>query len=147
MAYRLNGKPASPLEAARWREGRPVMNWSAVMLALFGSGCLGGNLAAAITLAFGAGSATSLGVIARLLDESPAKWPLLALSTALALGILISLERQRRLRRECVAQNPRLEMTPKEKRSVHFAAGSAVLALALVAFELWAHLVVWHPSH
>src|SRR5215471_7847082 len=53
IAYRLNGKPVSSLSAAAWQvEDRPSMNWSAVMLALLGSGCLGSNLAAALVLAF-----------------------------------------------------------------------------------------------
>src|SRR5215470_18497244 len=51
VAYRLNGKPEAALAAGSWRlESRPAMNWSAVMLALLGSGCLGSNLAAALML-------------------------------------------------------------------------------------------------
>ena len=139
VAYRLNGRPASALDGSRWLQGRPAMNWGAVVLALFGSGCLGGGLAAAFTAAFGAGSATALGLLARRLDDSPAKWPLLTASAVLASAILVSLERQRRLRRVCRARNSCLELTPQEKRGVYSAAALAVLALALVAIEFGMH--------
>ena len=72
VAYRLNGKPEGPLSAA-WSqlEDRPAMNWSAVTLALLGSGCLGSNLAAALLLAFGGGSAGALLALATLVRQGP----------------------------------------------------------------------------
>src|SRR5262249_61808663 len=67
VAYRLNGKPQSALSDASWiPQDRPAMNWSAVTLALLGSGCLGSNIAAALVLAFGGGSAGGLFLIRHL---------------------------------------------------------------------------------
>jgi len=124
IAYRLNGKPVSSLSAAAWQvEDRPSMNWSAVMLALLGSGCLGSNLAAALVLAFGGASAGALLAVARWLDNSPARVPLLILSAVIASVVLVSLARQRRIRRDCVARRSCLEMTPREKRQVRLAFG------------------------
>jgi len=146
IAYRLNGKPVSSLSAAAWQgEARPSMNWSAVMLALLGSGCLGSNLAAALVLAFGGASAGALLAVARWLDNSPARVPLLIVSAVIASVVLVSLARQRRIRRDCVARRSCLEMTPREKRQVRLAAILAVLSLTLVGLELWIHYVIGHP--
>jgi adenylate cyclase len=113
VAYRLNGQPGSLRSAVSWMaEDRPTMNWSAVALALLGSGCLGSNIAAALVLAFGGGSAGALYALANWLDDSPARVPLLMASTLIASIVLVSLERQRRMRRDCIARRSCLEMTP-----------------------------------
>ena len=146
VAYRLNGKPEGPLSAA-WSqlEDRPAMNWSAVTLALLGSGCLGSNLAAALVLAFGGGSAGALFALARWFDKSTARVPLLMVATLIASVVLVSLERQRRMRRECVARHSCLEMTPQERRQVRLAAGLAAASLTLITLELLMHYVIGHP--
>jgi adenylate cyclase len=146
VAYRLNGKPRSVLSAASWMpEDRPAMNWSAMTLALLGSGCLGSNVAAAMVLAFGGGAAGALYTFARWFDSSPARVPLLILSTLVASIVLVSLERQRRMRRDCVARRSCLEMTRQEKRHVRLAAGLAVVSLMLIAVEVLLHYVIGHP--
>ena len=146
VAYRLNGKPEGPLSAA-WSqlEDRPAMNWSAVTLALLGSGCLGSNVAAAMVLAFGGGSAGALYALADWLDDSAARVPLLLLSTLVAAIVLVSLERQRRMRRDCIVRRSCLELTPQERRHVRLAAGLAAASLALIALELLLHYVIGHP--
>ncbi|HJU62993.1 MAG TPA: hypothetical protein VJ864_13180, partial [Candidatus Binatia bacterium] len=146
VAYRLNGKPRSLLSAASWMpEDRPAMNWSAVTLALLGSGCLGSNTAAALVLAFGGGSAGALYALARWFDSSPARVPLLMVSTLIASIVLVSLDRQRRMRRDCIARRSCVEMTPQEKRQVRLAAGLAAASLMLIALELLMHYVIGHP--
>ena len=142
VAYRLNGTPRSVLSAASWMpEDRPAMNWSAVTLALLGSGCLG-NIAAALVLAFGGGSAGALYALAHWFDSSPARVPLLVVSTLIAAIVLVSLERQRRIRRDCIARRSCLEMTPKERRQVRLAAGLATASLVLIGLELLMHYVI-----
>jgi Flp pilus assembly protein protease CpaA len=126
-------------------EDRPAMNWSAVTLAFLGSGCLGSNVAAALLLAFGGGSAGALYALANWLDDSPARVPLLIVSTLIASIVLISLERQRRMRRDCIARRSCVEMTPQESRHVRFAAGLAAASLTLIALELLLHYVIGHP--
>ncbi len=146
VAHRLNGKPRSLLSAASWMpEDRPAMNWSAVTLAFLGSGCLGSNIAAALVLAFGGGSAGALYALARWLDSSPARVPLLIVSTLIASIVLVSLERQRRMRRECIARRSCVEMTPEESRQVRLAAGLAAASLTLIGLELLMHYVIGHP--
>jgi adenylate cyclase len=146
VAYRLNGKPRSVLSAASWMlEERPTMNWSAMTLALLGSGCLGSNIAAALMLAFGGGFAGALYALAHWLDSSPARVPLLMVSTLIALIVLVSLERQRRMRRDCIARRSCLGMTPQERRQVRLAAGLAAASLTLVGLELLMHYVIGHP--
>jgi adenylate cyclase len=146
VAYRLNGKPGPALSAGSWQlENRPAMNWSAVTLALLGSGCLGSNLAAALVLAFGGGLAGALFSLARWFDHSPARVPLLIVSTVIASAVLISLERQRRIRRDCIARRSCLEMTPREKRQVRLAAGFAAVSLTLIGLEILMHYVIGHP--
>ena len=146
VAYRLNGKPEGPLSAA-WSEleDRPAMNWSAVTLALLGSGCLGSNLAAALVLAFGGGSAGALLALARWFDNSTARVPLLMAATLIASLVLVSLERQRRMRRDCIARRSCLEMTPQERCQVRLAAGLAAASLTLIALELLMHYAIGHP--
>ena len=145
-AYRLNGKPQAFFSAASWMaEDRPAMNWSAVTLAFFGSGCLGSNIAAALMLAFGGGSAGALFALARWFDNSPARVPLLVVSTLIATVVLVSLERQRRIRRDCIARRSCLEMTPQERRQVRLAAGMAAASLTLISLELLMHYVIGHP--
>jgi len=146
VAYRLNGKPPSVLPVASWMpEDRPAMNWSAVTLAFLGSGCLGSNIAAALVLAFGGGWAAALYALANWLDDSAARVPLLMISTLIASIVLVSLERQRRMRRDCIARRSCLEMTPQESRHVRLAAGLAAASLTLIALELLMHYVIGHP--
>jgi len=146
VAYRLNGKARASLSTAAWMpEDRPAMNWSAVTLALLGSGCLGSNVAAALMLALGGGSAGALFALARWFDTSPARVPLLIVSTLIASIVLVSLERQRRMRRDCIALRSCLEMTPQERRQVRLAAGLAAASLTLICLELLLHYVVGHP--
>jgi len=121
------------------------MNWSAVTLALLGSGCLGSNVAAALVLAFGGGASGALYALADWLDDSPARVPLLILSTLIGSIVLVSLERQRRVRRDCIARRSCLEMTRQEKRHVRLAAGLAAVSLMLIAVELLLHYVIGHP--
>lgn len=145
MAYRLKGKAKPSLPAASWRlEGRPAMNWSAVTLALFGSGCLGSNIAAALMLAFGGTAAGAFFALARWFDKSPARLPLLVASALIAAVVFISLERQRRLRRDCIARRSCLELTPQERRQVRLAASLAAAALILICLELLLHHVIGH---
>ena len=146
MAYRLNGKPRPVLPAASWMaEDRPAMNWSAVTLALLGSGCLASNVAAAMVLAFGGGAAGALYALADWWDDSPARVPLLILSTLVAAIVLVSLARQRRMRRDCIARRACVEMTREELRHVRLAAGLAAASLTLIALELLMHYVIGHP--
>ena len=146
VAYRLNGKPQSALPAASWMpEDRPAMNWSAVTLAFLGSGCLGSNIAAALVLAFGGGSAAVLYALARWFDSSPARVPFLIVATLIASIVLVSLERQRRIRRDCMAHRSCLEMTPQERRQIRLAAGLAVVSLMLISVELVLHYAIGHP--
>ena len=114
-------------------------------LALLGSGCLGSNVAAALMLALGGGSAGALFALARWFDTSPARVPLLIVSTLIASIVLVSLERQRRMRRDCIALRSCLEMTPQERRQVRLAAGLAAASLTLICLELLLHYVVGHP--
>jgi adenylate cyclase len=146
VAYRLNGKPRSVLSAASWMpDDRPAMNWSAVTLALLGSGCLGSNLAAALVLAFGGGSAGAFFAIARWFDNTPARIPFLVVATLIASTVLISLERQRRMRRDCIARRSCVELTSRESRQVRLATGLAAASLTLVCLELLMHYVIGHP--
>ena len=114
-------------------------------LALLGSGCLGSNLAAALVLAFGGGAAGALLALATWFDKGPARVPLLMASTLIASIVLVSLERQRRMRRDCIARRSCLEMTAQERRQVRLAAGLAAASLALIALELLMHYVIGHP--
>ena len=146
VAYRLNGKPRSVLSAPTWiSEDRPAMKWSAVTLALLGSGCLGSNVAAALVLAFGGGSAGAFFALARWFDASPARVPLLIVSALIASIVLVSLERQRRMRRDCIARRSCLEMTLQERRQVRLAAGLAAASLTLIGLELLLHYGIGHP--
>ena len=144
-AYRLNGKPQSLLSASWMPEDRPAMNWSAVTLALLGSGCLGSNIAAALVLSFGGGSAGALYALADWLDDSAARVPLLVIAALIAFIVLVSLERQRRLRRDCIARRSCLEMTRQERRQVRLAAGLAAASLTLIVLEFLLHYVIGHP--
>ena len=98
-----------------------------------------------MVLAFWGGSAGALYALADWLDDSPARVPLLILSTLVASIVLVSLERQRRMRRDCVARRSCLEMTRQEKRHVRLAAGLAVVSLMLIAVEVLLHYVIGHP--
>jgi hypothetical protein len=126
-------------------EERPAMNWSAVTLAFLGSGCLGSNIAAALMLASGGSSAGAFFALARWFDNTPARVPLLVVSTLIASIVLVSLERQRRMRRDCIARRSCLELTPQESRQVRLAAGLAAISLILICLEFLLHYVIGHP--
>src|SRR5262249_38425453 len=146
VAYRLNGKPRPGLSTASWLpEDRPAMNWSAVTLALLGSGCLGSNIAAALVLAFGGSSAGALFALAHWFYSSPAPVPPLMVATLIASILLVSLQRQRRIPRDRIDRRPCPEMTPREKRQVRLAAGLAATSLMLIGLELLMHYVIGQP--
>ena len=92
-----------------------------------------------------ASSAGALYALARWFDSSSARVPLLIVSTLIAAIVLVSLERQRRVRRECIAHRSCLEMTPRESRQVRFAAVLATASLILIGLELLLHYVIGHP--
>src|SRR5262249_5564700 len=146
VAYRLNGKQQSALSDASWiPEDRPALNWRAVTLALLGSGCLGSSIASALVLALRGGSAGAYYALAHWFDSSAVRVPLLMVATLIASIVLVSLERQRRMRRDCIARRSCLEMTPQERRQVRLAAGLAVASLTLIGLELLMHYVIGQP--
>jgi hypothetical protein len=67
------------------------------------------------------------------------------ISTLIACIVLVALERQRRMRRDCIARRSWIEMTRQESRQVRLAAGLAAASLTLVAVELLLHYVIGHP--
>lgn len=134
-ARRLNGPPSAPHDDSAWRSGRPVMNWSAIALAFLGSGCLGTSFTAGVMGVFGLGSLGSLLTVYRLLDDSPWRLPVMLTAATLSAGVLVSLERQRRFRRDCLARHSCLKMTSSEKRGAWLAATLAATALLLALAE------------
>jgi hypothetical protein len=66
-------------------------------------------------------------------------------STLVASIVLISLERQRRMRRDCIARRSCVEMTPQERRQVRLAAGLAAASLTLIVLEFLLHYLIGHP--
>ena len=98
-----------------------------------------------MVLAFGGGSAGALYALANWLDDSAARVPLLIISTLVASIVMVSLERQRRMRRDCIARRLCVEMTPQERRHVRLAAGLAAVSLMLISIELLLHYAIGHP--
>src|SRR5205085_9474645 len=94
---------------------------------------------------FGGGAAGALYAGAHWFDSSVARVPLLIVSALIASIVLISLERQRRIRRDCIAYRSCLEMTAQERRRVRLAAGLAAASLTLIGLELLLHYVIGHP--
>ena len=66
-------------------------------------------------------------------------------ATLIASIVMVSLERQRRMRRDCIARRSCLEMTPQERRHVRVAAGLAAASFILIFLELILHYVIGHP--
>ena len=131
VAYRLNGKPPSLLSAASWMpEDRPAMNWTAVAARITRQRlpreqycCRTGGC-----LWWGRGGC-ALWARTHWFDSTPARLPLLVVAILIASIVLGSLERQRRMRRDCIARRSCLEMTPQERRQVRLAAGLAAASL------------------
>src|SRR5262249_35897823 len=109
------------------------------------SGCLGSNIAAALVLAFGGGSAGGFFALAHWVGSSPAPLPFLLVATLISLTVPVSLQRQRRMRPDCIDRRSCLEMTPQERRQVRLAAGLAVASLMLIGLELLMHYVIGQP--
>ncbi len=140
-AHRLQARtdlPRPPDDASETRTG---FRWGAVVIGLLGAPCAIGTLIGPLAVALGVGALFGLGGALTFLDQSALRLPVLILATLAALANLYTVYHARRLR----AAERLSEPTRLEKRRATVVLATAVLTLAIVAFELVAHAVL-HPT-
>jgi len=137
-AYRLQARadlPHPPDDAA---EAGARLHWGAVVFGLLGAPCAVATLIGPLAVALGVGALFGLGGALSFLDQSALRVPVLILATLGALANLYTVYHARRLR----AAERLDEPTRLEKRRTAVVLVTAALTLAIVAFELVAHVIL-----
>lgn len=137
-AYRLAARSdlPRPVDLAPPDPPRSV-SWGAVVFGILGAPCAVATLIGPLAVALGVGTLFGLGGALTFLDQSAVRVPVLILATLAALANFYTLWRARQLR----AAERLGAMTRLEKRRTAVVAGTAIATLAVVVFELIAHII------
>jgi adenylate cyclase len=141
-AYRLYSNGATPLlndmpdavSSARTSLG-------AIVFGILGAPCAIATLIGPLAVAAGAGGLFGLAGALTFLDQSIIRVPILFVATAAALANLYTLSRARKLRRESKVPEHLKTMTTLEKRRTTIVLSASILTLAIVLFEIVAHIL------
>lgn len=133
-------RPGALTVPARSRRG---LRWRipAAALALLGAPCATATLLGPAVATLGAASvfAAVAAPVLKVLDQAAIRWPLLVLALFGTALNLAALARVRALEREARQQGLGLLSTPGVRWRARLVLASAVLSLAVIAGELWAH--------
>ncbi len=145
VAYRLREctDAPQPVRVGKYREPAPAMSLSAVLFALLGAPCAAGVLIG--PLAVGLGIGTMFGAMATywaVFDKPMFQYPLFALATLGSLANLYTIQHAHNLRKQ--GEEGMIAMTRLERSRAMLVAGSSVVTLLMVAYELYLHATM-HP--
>jgi class 3 adenylate cyclase len=145
-AYQLHGKsesrPAHDMAETTAREKASV---GSIVFGILGAPCAITTLIGPLAVAFGAGGVFGLTATLVYLDQSFIRVPILALASLAAIANLYTLWHARQLRSEERIGAHLKMMTTLEKRRTYFVFTASVVTLAIVAFEIVAHMLL-HPQ-
>ena len=142
-AYRLQGDRAAPLvndETAT--HDNPSISLGAIVFGVLGAPCAIATLIGPLAVALGVGGLFGLAGALAFLDQSIVRVPTLALATLAALANLYTLRRARALRMELKVPAHLKTMTTLEKRRTTIVLTASLLTLAIVLFEIVAHILM-----
>lgn len=142
-AYRLHGNSSSalisdPLESSA-QTGTSI---GAIVFGILGAPCAVVTLIGPLAVAVGAGGLFGLAGLLTFLDQSALRIPILLLTTATACANLYTVRHARKLRNEEKVPAPLKSMTLLEMRRTTFVLAASVITLAIVAFEVVAHILL-----
>jgi adenylate cyclase len=142
-AYRLHGEgnshPANDVIEAPFRE---KTGWGAIIFGILGAPCAISTLIGPLAVAFGASGFFGLTAVLVFLDQSFIRVPILILVTLAALANLYTLWHARKLRTEAKVGAHLAVMTTLEKRRTIFVLAASLATLAIVVFEIIAHILL-----
>jgi len=125
---------------------RRAMSLGSIVFALLGAPCAAVGLLGPLAVALGL--STLFGVVGAsvlpALDSSPVRIPLLTLGLLGAVANIYTVWHARKLRRLAAADGKFSPETRLERRRTILVLGSAVLALLVIGYELYAHQFVTH---
>lgn len=136
----LHGQGMVALREPALERGKRPLRAAMLLSAILGAPCAGVLISSPFIVTAGASAAASGGVGA-LLDESLVRLPLLAIATSAALATLAALGRQLWMARSSTGSN-RGQPTTFERRGVRLGIFLALIALTVVAIELFAHALM-----
>ena len=137
VAYRLRARSdlPRPIDVPE-PEARRSVSWGAVVFGVLGAPCAVATLIGPLAVGLGVGALFGLGGALKFLDQNAIRIPVLVLATLGALANLYTLWQARRIR----AAERLGAMTRLEKRRTAVVLATALATLAIVGFELIAHI-------
>lgn len=145
-AYRLGAKAGAPplIPQHLHREEREInqaLGVGSVVFAILGAPCAVFALLSPWAVALGIGGLFGATSALWVFDQSLIRLPLLTLTVLGALANLYAVRRAGTLRRQMQRGELTVFMSPLDLRRTILAAGSAILTVAVVAFEVVAHII------
>ena len=142
-AYRLNSDPAKPLiDDVEEGANEQKMSFGAIIFGILGAPCAVATLIGPLAVALGFGGLFGLAGALAFLDQNIIRVPILLVATLAALANLYTLWRARKLRLESKVPEHLQVMTSLEKRRTTLVLTASVLTLAIVLFEVIAHIIL-----
>lgn len=142
-AYRLSGTRADPLiDDAADGAGKPRMSVGAIIFGILGAPCAVATLISPLAAVLGIGGLFGLAGALAFLDRNIIRVPILVIATLAALANLYTLGRARKLRLESRVPEHLKVMTTLEKRRTALVLTASSLTLAVVLFEVIAHIIL-----
>jgi class 3 adenylate cyclase len=140
-AYRLRSSGAvGAADELPETAAKEKISLGALIFGILGAPCAVTTLISPLAVTLGAGGLFGLSAVLAFLDQSAIRIPVLVLTTLAALANLYTLWHARKLRSEEKVAAHLKTMTNLEKRRTLFVLGAALLTLAIVAFEVVAHI-------
>jgi Adenylate and Guanylate cyclase catalytic domain len=142
-AYRLHGKPGRrPADDVPDTTARQRASLGAIVFSILGAPCAVSTLIGPLAVAFGASGAFGLTAVLVYLDQSFIRLPILVLTTIAAIANLYTLWHARTLRAQTKIRDYLKMMTRLERRRTVFVFTASLVTLAIVAFEVIAHILL-----
>ena len=141
-AYRLSGNGAPALlNDATETAGSQKTSIGAIVFGILGAPCAIATLIGPLAVAVGVGGLFGLAGALTFLDQSIIRAPILFLAALAALANLYTLWQARKLRLESKVPEHLKTMTTLEKRRTAIVLSASSLTLAIVLFEIIAHIL------
>ena len=142
-AYRLHGDQTRPLiNDTPDNPGKQTTSLGAIIFGILGAPCAVATLIGPLAVILGAGGLFGLAGALTFLDQSIVRIPILVLVTLAALANLYTVWQARKLRTAAKVPEHLKMMTMLEKRRTSFVLTAALATLAVVVFEVIAHIML-----
>jgi adenylate cyclase len=142
-AYRLHGKAGRrPADDAPDTTARQRASLGAIVFSILGAPCAVSTLIGPLAVAFGASGVFGLTAVLVYLDQSFIRIPILVLTSIAAIANLYTLWHARTLRAQAKVRDYLKMMTRLERRRSVFVFTASLVTLAIVGFEVVAHILL-----